>query len=107
MEKSKLELKDTADLMTSKDHGDRLLAEFMQLDIRVKGLKVMLDKWDQAYREGRDIEEALGFEPTTPFEVLYEQLVHMKSYRRVLLHRMYIEGVPMDNYEEEKEWKNS
>ena len=99
--KNKLELKDTSDLMVSKDYGDRLLAEFMQLDIRLKGLKAMLDKWDKAYREGRDIAEALGFEPTTPFEVLYEQLIHMNSYRRVLLHRLYMEGVPMDNYEEE------
>ena len=101
MEKNKLELKDTSELMASKDHGDRLLAEYMQLDIRLQGLKTMLDKWDKAYREGKDIEESLGFEPKTPFEVLYEQLIHMKNYRRVLLHRLYIEGVPMDNYEEE------
>ena len=101
MGESKLELKDASELMASKDHGDRLLAEYMQLNMRLQGLKTMLDKWDKAYREGKDIEEALGFEPTTPFEVLYEQLIHMKSYRRVLLHRMYIEGVPMDNYEEE------
>ena len=107
MEKSKLELKDTADLMVSSNHGDRLLAEYMQLNMRLTGLKAMLDKWDKAYREGKDIEEALGFEPTSPFEVLYEQLIHMKSYRRVLLHRMYIEGVPMDSYEEETEWKKS
>ena len=101
MEKNKLELKDTSELMASKDHGDRLLAEFMQLDIRIKGLKAMLDKWDEAYRKGKNIKEALGFEPATNFVVLYEQLIHMNSYRRVLLHRLYMEGVPMDNYKEE------
>lgn len=101
MGKSKLELKDTYELMVSKDRGDRVLAEYMQLDIRIVNLKATLDKWDKAYREGKDVEEALGFEPTTPFEVLYEQLIHMKSYRRVLLHRLYFDGVPMDNYEEE------
>lgn len=98
---SKLELKDTSELMVSKDHGDRLLAEFMQLDIRIKGLKAMLDKWDEATRKGIETREALGFEPATNFVVLYEQLIHMRSYRRVLLHRLYMEGVPMDNYKEE------
>ena len=101
MGKSELELKDTAYLMASKDHGDRLLAEFMQLDIRINGLEAMLDKWDKTNGEGIDVEEALGFKPATDFIVLYEQLIHMKSYRRVLSHRLYVEGVPMDKYEEE------
>ena len=102
MEKKKLELKDTSELMVSQDHGDRLLAEYMQLDIRMKGLKAMLDKWEEASTKGIDVKEVLGFEPKTPFVVLYEQLVHMKNYCSVLLHRMYMEGVPMDKYEEEE-----
>lgn len=101
MGKSTLELKDTSELMISKDHGDRLLAEYMQLDIRMNGLEAMLDKWDEAIRKGFEVREVLGFEPTTSFEVLYEQLVHMRSYHRVLIHRMDIEGVPMGNYEED------
>lgn len=101
MGKSKLELKDTSELMVSKDHGDRLLAEYMQLDIRMSGLEAMLDKWDKANGEGIHVSEALGFEPATNFAVLYEQLIHMNSYRSVLLHRLHVEGVPMDNYEEE------
>ena len=101
MEKNKLKLEDASELMVSKDHRDRLLSEYLQLDIRTNGLEAMLDKWDEAIRKGIEARKVLGFEPTTPFEVLYEQLVHMKSYRRVLIQRIHIEDVPMDNYEEE------
>ena len=41
-----MELKDTIELMTSEDYKERFKAEYLQLKIRVEGLRKMLIKWD-------------------------------------------------------------
>lgn len=40
-------LRDTVELMNSADYKERFIAEYQQLVIRYKGLRNMLDKWDQ------------------------------------------------------------
>ena len=41
-----MELKDTIELMTSENYKERFKAEYLQLKIRVEGLRKMLIKWD-------------------------------------------------------------
>lgn len=76
------ELKDTVNLMTSKNYWDRLQAEYLQINIRIEKLENMLIK----YKEGK-----LGFQPHCSYELLHEQLVYMKQYERILTERMCIE----------------
>ncbi len=44
-------LRDTVELMESTDYKERFVAEYQQLVIRYRGLRNMLDKWDQGELE--------------------------------------------------------
>lgn len=79
-----MELKDTIKLMESADYKDRLKAEYIQLDIRIKSLTCMLGK----YKANK-----LDFKPKCTYETLLTQLVYMCDYRKVLKDRLTIEGV--------------
>lgn len=79
-------LRDTVELMTSDDYKDRFLAEYKQLDIRIKGLEAMLDK----YKNG-----VLPFTPKCPYELLYIQLISMSNYRGALIERAKIEEIEL------------
>ena len=81
-----MKLKDTADLMISEDYKDRFKAEYQQLKIRANKLSAMLKK----YKDG-----TLEFTPKCSYEVLYEQLVHMKDYLDDLEKRANIEGISL------------
>ena len=81
-----MELKDTIELMTSDDYAERLKAEYVQLDIRVKKLICFLGK----YKAGK-----LAFKPKCTYETLMTQLVYMCDYRRVLEQRAKIEGIDL------------
>lgn len=50
-------LRDTVELMESADYKERFVAEYQQLVIRYRGLRNILDKWDQG---------ELEFTPTCP-----------------------------------------
>ena len=72
---SKMELKDTVDLMLSEDYIDRFKAEYYQLKIRFEKLEAMLDKWNA---------NELDFTPTCPRDVLEQQLDQMYNYMKTL-----------------------
>jgi hypothetical protein len=82
-----MELKDTANLMVSKDFKDRAKAEYYQLDNRIKGLERMLE----GYRNN-----TLDFVPNCSYDLLHTQLVYMKAYRDVLEERAAIENIDLD-----------
>ena len=79
-------LKDTIKMMTSTDYKERFRAEYYQLEIRLKGLKAMLEKWDNG---------SLAFTPTSTRETYDKQLQAMIDYISVLEIRAYEEGIEL------------
>lgn len=79
-------LSDTITLMTSDSYEERFKAEYEQLKIRTEKLSAMLDDW----KNGK-----LNFQPKCPYELLAEQLLHMKDYARTLEVRAKIEGITL------------
>lgn len=77
-------LNDTVKMMNSDSHKDRIRAEIDQLLIRIHKLEITLKHYKQ---------ETLTFVPHCSYELLYEQLVYMKQYFRVLNERAKIEGL--------------
>lgn len=82
-----MELKDTANLMTSEDYKDRFKAEYLQTKIRYEKLNNMLIKYEAG---------TLGFEPTCPKEILEDQLYYMNEYLRTLRIRAEIENINLE-----------
>lgn len=81
-----MELKDTVVMMESSDYQERYKAEYYQLKVRVEKLTAMLEK----YATG-----TLSFTPSCSYEVLFEQLVYMRGYMRILKERAKVEGVAL------------
>ena len=54
--------------MLSSDYEERFEAEYCQLDIRIKKLRAMLDKWDSGQ---------LGFTPKVSRDLFHGQLIDM------------------------------
>lgn len=81
-----MKLQDTIEMMNSNEYKERFKAEYLQLKIRIDGLSNMLDK----YARGE-----LNFTPTCPYNVLHEQLVHMKGYKDILENRAIIENIDL------------
>ena len=81
-----MELKDTVVMMESSDYQERSKAEYYQLKVRVEKLVAMLEK----YATG-----TLSFTPSCSYEVLFEQLVYMRGYMRILKERAKVEGVAL------------
>jgi len=94
-----IRLEYTKDLMMSSSYKSRLVAEYYQLKIRLDGLKEMLKNWDYARENNINVNEYLGFEPSVPYNVLLEQLIHMRSYLRILESRLKIEKVELWRFE--------
>lgn len=82
----KMELKDTAALMESSDYQERYKAEYYQLKVRVEKLAAMLEK----YATG-----TLSFTPSCSYDLLFEQLVYMRGYMRILKERAKVECVAL------------
>ena len=82
-----MKLIDTIELMKSEDYKERFLAEYLQLKIRIEGLRAMLVK----YRNNE-----LNFTPKCSYELLYLQMLNMESYLNLLKQRAEIEGRPLD-----------
>lgn len=80
-------LPSTAILMNSNDYKDRFKAEYNQLAIRYKGLKTMLDQWDN---------ETLPFEPTCPRSTYNMQIKAMTDYLAVLEARAVMESIELN-----------
>lgn len=74
----------TIEDMVSSNYKKRFLAEYRQLEIRMKGLRRMLDK----YAAGE-----LDFKPTCSYDLLHKQYVHMADYLDDLNLRAVYEGI--------------
>lgn len=88
-----MKLQDTIKKMTSADYKERFEAEYDQLAIRYKGLKAMLDAWDNG---------ALDFEPTCPRSTYNMQIKAMVDYLAVLEARAVMEDVQLTGRSEEQ-----
>ena len=82
-----MKLAETVEMMNSTDYKERFKAEYNQLVIRYKGLKAMLDKWDNG---------TLQFEPTCPRSTYNMQIKAMTDYLAVLEARAVMEGIELD-----------
>ena len=83
-----MELKDTVEMMGSADYKERFKAEYLQLEIRVNGLRNMLKK----YKDG-----TLTFKPSCSYDLLNGQLKAMELYATYLDERAEIEGINLYN----------
>ena len=81
-----MELKDTVDLMLSKDPVERLQAEHLQIKIRLKSLEDFLEK----YKGG-----TTKLPPYTNYNILHRQFTTMLAYEKILEDRLNMikEGV--------------
>lgn len=77
---------DTVELMNSADYRERFKAEYLQVVIRYKGLRNMLDKWDRG---------ELEFKPTCPRSTYKMQLKAMEDYIAILEARAVMEGITL------------
>lgn len=84
-----MELKDTIDLMNSKDYKERFIAEYLQLKIRYNKLLSMLMKWDR---------QELDFKPDVPRMVYNKQILSMGEYLKTLEYRAKIEKIDLEQY---------
>ena len=81
-----MELKDTVQMMESVDYKERFKAEYLQLKIRIDGLRNMLKK----YKAG-----TLPFTPSCSYDLLNGQLKAMELYATYLEERAEIEGIDL------------
>lgn len=81
-----MELKDTIELMESKDYKERFKAEYYQTKIRYDKLSKMVVKWEAG---------TLNFAPTCALSVFKDQLNAMKDYLHILEIRAEIEEVEL------------
>lgn len=83
-----MKLKETVEMMNSKDYKDRFKAEYAQLAIRYYGLRNMLEKWDNG---------TLEFEPTCPRSTYNMQIKAMTDYIAILEARAVMENVDLSD----------
>ena len=81
-----MNLTDTVELMNGSDFKDRFRAEYFQLSIRLSKLEKMLCEMKA---------DTLNFTPKCSYELLHEQAVYMRQYKRVLEERAKIEGIDL------------
>lgn len=81
-----MNLKETVPMMESADYKERFKAEYLQLEIRVNGLRNMLKK----YKDG-----TLTFKPSCSYDLLNGQLKAMELYAQYLDERAEIEGIDL------------
>lgn len=84
-----MELKDTIDLMNSKDCKERFLAEYLQVKIRYNKLLSMLKKWDNG---------ELDFKPICPRSLFNKQITGMNTYLDVLEERAKVGKIDLEQY---------
>lgn len=81
-----MELKETIEMMQSKDYKERFKAEYHQVVIRCQKLDAMLQKWDKG---------ELNFKPTCPRSTYNMQVKAMTDYIAVLEARAVMEGIAL------------
>ena len=81
-----MELKDTIEMMNSKDYKERFIAEYQQTKIRYDKLDAMTVKYEAG---------TLTFTPKCSLELLKEQKKYMGNYIRCLKIRAEIEGIAL------------
>ena len=81
-----MQLKDTISMMESVDCKERFKAEYLQLEIRLNGLRNMLKK----YKDG-----TLTFNPSCSYDLLNGQLKAMELYATYLEERAEIYGIEL------------
>lgn len=81
-----MDLKDTAELMTSEDYKERFQAEYYQVKARYEKLDAMTVKYEAG---------TLQFTPKCSLDLLKTQKRHMGEYIRTLKIRAEIEGVQL------------
>ena len=81
-----MQIKDTIEMMTSKDFKERFKAEYYQLSLRLYSLTSMLYKWKN---------NMLDFEPKCSKETLENQLLFMQGYLGILRLRAEIEEIEL------------
>lgn len=86
-ERLKMKLIETAEMMNSVDYKERFRGEYLQLKIRMDGLKVMLKK----YKAGE-----LNFTPSCSYDLLNGQFKVMDLYASYLEERSGIENIDLD-----------
>ena len=79
-----MQLKDTVEMMESVDYKERFKAEYLQLEIRVNGLRNMLKRYKDS---------SLTFKPSCSYDLLNGQLKAMELYATYLEERAEIEGI--------------
>ena len=82
-----MELKDTVELMNSKDYKERFKAEYLQLKIRYQKLHNMVIKYEA---------KTLDFTPTCDLDLLKHQMFLMEQLLYVLEVRAEIEKVNLE-----------
>ena len=82
-----MKLSETVEMMNSTDYKERFKAEYNQLAIRYKGLKTMLDNWNNG---------TLKLEPTCPRSTYNMQIKAMADYLAVLEARAVMENIMLD-----------
>lgn len=87
---NKMELKDTIEMMNSKDYKERFKAEYLQTKIRYNKLHIMIVKYEAG---------VLSFEPTCPIELFKNQAKYMGMYLYQLEIRAQLEGIELTNIE--------
>ena len=88
----KINLSQTAELMSSEDYKERFIAEYAQVKIRALRLERVLQRIED--KSAPDC-----FEPTCSLDVLAEQLCYMKNYLSVLDNRAFIEDIDLPEVE--------
>lgn len=83
-----MELRDTAEMMISKDYKERFRAEYLQTKIRYDKLDAMTVKYEAG---------TLNFTPSCSLELLKEQKSFMGQYIRCLKIRAEIEGINLSD----------
>lgn len=81
-----MQLKDTVQMMNSKDYKERFKAEYYQLLLRLDALTDMLIEWEN---------NTLDFEPKCAKETLENQVIFMQGYINILRLRAEIEGIDL------------
>lgn len=79
-----MELKQTVDLMNSKDYKKRFKAEYYQTKIRYEKLHKLIIKWEA---------NTLDFTPECSMSLLINQMHYMEDYLHVLEVRAEIENI--------------
>lgn len=83
--KFKYTMKDTVNDMLSTSHAKHLVAEYMQLDIRIKVLEKKIEKYAKC---------VLMFSPKVPIAVYLDMLNSMKTYQTALKTVIFMELYP-------------